>query len=355
MNIKIITSEEKKEKPDQNELGFGKHFTDYMFEMDYIKDQGWINPIIRPYAPFLMDPSALILHYGQAVFEGLKAYKNSEGKTLLFRPEKNFERLNTSCQRMCIPPIDVDMAMESLIELLKVEEHWIPIANGTSLYIRPFIFANQKTLGVAPSCSYKFMIILTPVGAYYAEGFSPVKIYVEQKYVRAVPGGVGMAKTAGNYAASIRAQHEAKQKGYSQVLWLDGCEHKYVEEVGTMNVFFKINGEVITPVLNGSILSGITRDSVIQLLRGNGYSVTERKIEIAEVFKAAETGELEEVFGTGTAAVISPVGELATDDEKIIISEGKVGKLSQWLYDELTDIQTGCKPDPFGWVKILNI
>jgi branched-chain amino acid aminotransferase len=353
MNIKTITSEETKEKPDQSDLGFGKHFTDYMFEMDYVDGQGWVNPTIKPYQPFLMDPSALVLHYGQTVFEGMKAYKSKEGKTLLFRPEKNFERLNISSHRMCIPSIDVDMAMEALTELLKFEEKWIPVKDGTSLYIRPFIFANQSTLGVTPSASYKFMIILTPVGAYYAEGFSPVKIYVEKKYVRAVPGGVGIAKTAANYAASIRAQQEAKEKGYSQVLWLDGCEHKYVEEVGTMNVFFKLNGEIITPALNGSILSGITRDSVIQLLRGNGYKVTERQIEIAEIFKAAENGELEEVFGTGTAAVISPVGELATDNEKVVISEGKVGELSQWLYDELTGMQTGIKPDTFSWVKTL--
>ena len=353
MNITIIKADCLKEKPDQETLGFGKHFSDYMFEMDYFDGQGWINPTIKPYQPIELHPSSLILHYGQAVFEGLKAYKSQEGKTLLFRPEQNFERLNISSDRMCIPEINIDDALEAMYKLLEIENDWIPTFEGTSLYIRPFIFANENSLGVSTSAHYKFMIILTPVGAYYAEGFNPVKIYVEQKYVRAVPGGVGMAKTAGNYASSIKAQYEAKKKGYSQVLWLDGCEHKYVEEVGTMNVFFKLNGEIITPELNGSILSGITRNSVIQLLRSEGYKVTERKIELKEIFDAADKGELEEVFGTGTAAVISPVGELASDDKKATISDGKVGKLSQWLYDELTDIQNGIKPDKFGWVKTL--
>ncbi|MDA3800038.1 MAG: branched-chain amino acid aminotransferase [Kiritimatiellae bacterium] len=353
MNITIIKAKSLKEKPDPKALGFGKHFTDYMFEMDYFDGKGWINPTIKPYEPLELHPSSLILHYGQAVFEGLKAYKSQEGKTLLFRPEQNFERLNISSDRMCIPEINVNDAMDAMYKLLEIENDWIPTFEGTSLYIRPFIFANENALGVSTSAHFKFMIILTPVGAYYSEGFSPVKIYVEQKYVRAVPGGVGMAKTAGNYAASIKAQYEAKKKGYSQVLWLDGCEHKYVEEVGTMNVFFKVNGEVITPELNGSILSGITRNSVIQLLKSEGYKVTERRIELKEIFDAADKGELDEVFGTGTAAVISPVGELATDDKKITISDGKVGKLSQWLYNELTDIQNGIKPDKFGWVKTL--
>jgi branched-chain amino acid aminotransferase len=350
MNIKFIENTNKKTKPNQNQLGFGQHFTDYMFEMNYNAVDGWNNPTIKPYGPISIDPSAMVLHYGQSVFEGLKAYMNANNEVLLFRPKKNIERLNKSNDRMCIPLLDENIIMKAISELVKVDKDWIPTAQGTSLYIRPFIFATDETVGVRPSNTYKFMIILSPVGAYYAEGFNPIKIYIEQYYVRAVRGGIGEAKTAGNYAASIKAQAVAKQKGFSQVLWLDGVEQKYIEEVGTMNVFFKINNEIITPELNGSILEGVTRNSVLQLVKEFGFKVTERRIAIDEIINAQKNGELEEVFGTGTAAVISPVGEMWLGDNKMVIKDGKVGSLSLKLYDHLTKIQTGKIKDEYGWI-----
>ena len=339
-----------KEKPDQSNLGFGKYFTDHMFVMDYTEGKGWHDPMIVPYEKISLDPSAMIFHYGQAIFEGLKAYRTADGKIYLFRPKKNMQRVNISNDRLCIPPIDVDFAVDALCELIKVEQDWIPTEPGTSLYIRPFIIATDCALGVHPSRTYKFMIILSPVGAYYKEGLNPVKIYVEDQFVRAVRGGIGFAKTPGNYAASLKAQMEAEKKGYTQVLWLDGVERKYIEEVGTMNIFFKINGEIVTPALQGSILGGITRMSCIELLRSWGYAVNERPLALAEVEKAARDGVLEEVFGTGTAAVISPVGELKVDDEKIIINKGEIGPVAHRLYDTLTGIQNCRIPDPFGWV-----
>lgn len=338
-----------KEKPDQSNLGFGKYFTDHMFVMDYTEGKGWHDPMIVPYEKISLDPSAMIFHYGQAIFEGLKAYRTAAGKIYLFRPKKNMQRVNISNDRLCIPPIDVDFAVDALCELIKVEQDWIPTEPGTSLYIRPFIIATDCALGVHPSRTYKFMIILSPVGAYYKEGLNPVKIYVEDQFVRAVRGGIGFAKTPGNYAASLKAQMEAEKKGYTQVLWLDGVERKYIEEVGTMNVFFKINGEVVTPELNGSILAGITRDSAIEVLQDKGIKITERKVSIQEIYDAHANRTLEEAFGTGTAAVISPIGELNWDGNVISINNGEIGAVSSMLYDEITGIQSGKLEDKFNW------
>lgn len=349
-DIKIIKTAVPKQKPtDQSKLGFGKIFTDHMFVMEYTAGKGWHDPRIEPYAPISLDPSAMIFHYGQGIFEGLKAYKTKDGRVLLFRPEKNIARANVSNERLSIPPLDEDFVLEALKMLIDFEKDWIPTAPGTSLYIRPFIIATDANLGVKPSSSYLFMIILSPVGAYYPEGLNPVKIFVEDDYVRAVKGGIGFAKTPGNYAASIRAQVKAAQMNYTQVLWLDGIEKKYVEEVGTMNVFFKINGEVVTPALNGSILAGVTRDSTIALLKSWGVPVTERKLSIQEVYEAHDKGVLEEVFGTGTAAVISPVGELDWEGNVIKINNGEIGELSQKIYDAITAIQYGEAPDTMGW------
>lgn len=298
-----------KEKPADNTLGFGQIFTDHMFVLDYTDGVGWHDPRIIPYQPITLDPSAMVFHYGQTVFEGMKAYRSPEGKVQLFRPAKNFERLNRSSARLSIPAIDENLALQGLLELVDIDREWVPSSPGTSLYIRPFIIATEPYLGVSPSKNYQFIIIMSPVGSYYKEGINPVKILVEQQYVRAVAGGTGEAKTGGNYASSLVAQQNAGEIGYSQTLWLDGIEHKYIEEVGSMNVFFKIDGKVITPALNGSILPGITRDSILQMLHREGYAVEERRISIDEVVEAYHSGKLEEAFGTGTAAVISPIGE----------------------------------------------
>ncbi|MBS4194273.1 branched-chain amino acid aminotransferase [Lederbergia citri] len=347
--IDVQLSSTKKEKPAFNQLSFGTVFTDHMFVMDYTKGKGWHDARIIPYQPITLDPAAIIFHYGQTVFEGLKAYKTKEDEVVLFRPDENMKRLNRSNQRLCIPEIDEEFALFALKKLISIDKDWVPNVEGTSLYVRPFIFADEPYLGVSPSNTYKFMIILSPVGAYYKEGINPVKIAVESEFVRAVKGGTGNAKTAGNYAASLKAQEEAEAEGFSQVLWLDGREHKYIEEVGSMNVFFKIKGEVITPELNGSILEGITRKSVLELLHFWNIPVVERKISIDEIFQAYHASELEEAFGTGTAAVISPIGELSWQGEKIIINEAKTGELSKKIYDSLTSIQTGSVEDPFGW------
>ena len=353
MNIKITKTTCPKAKPDQSNLGFGVHFTDHMFVMDYTEGKGWHDPQIVPYGPLALDPSAMVLHYGQAIFEGLKAYKTADGKIKLFRPLNNMNRVNISNERLCIPQIDANFGVEAIKELVKIDADWIPEAPGTSLYIRPFIIATDPALGVRPSNTYKFIIILSPVGSYYKEGLNPVKLLVEKDYVRAVKGGMGYAKTPGNYAASLKAGMDAKEKGYSQVLWLDGVEKKYIEEVGAMNIFFKIDGEVITPELNGSILAGITRDSVLEVLRSWGVKATERKISIDEIYEAHANGKLEEVFGTGTAAVISPVGELNYDGKKITIGEGKIGETTQKLYDTITGIQGGKIEDTFGFTVTL--
>ncbi len=348
--IRVELTKTPKAKPqDQNNLGFGRIFTDHMFIMNYDEGQGWHDPRIVPYGPIALDPAAMCLHYGQEVFEGLKAYKTGDGRTLLFRPDRNMARLNVSNERLCIPLIDEELAVEAVRKLVKVDEDWIPTAEGTSLYIRPYIFAVDPFVGVHPAKHLLFVIILSPVGAYYPEGLNPVKIYVEQNYVRAVRGGMGFTKTAGNYAASLKAQADAEKKNYTQVLWLDGIERKYIEEVGTMNVFFYIGDEIITPALQGSILSGVTRMSAIDILRSWGMKVTERAISIDEVAQAADAGQLKEVFGTGTAAVISPVGELLWGEKTILINENKIGPLSQKLYDTLTGIQWGNLSDEMDW------
>jgi len=347
--IKIEKTNSPKQKPDQNNLGFGKYFTDHMFIMDYTKGKGWHDPRIVPYGPLSLDPATMVLHYGQSIFEGLKAYKPKDDRILLFRPKKNMERINLSNDRLCIPPIDEDFAVEAVKTLVSLEKDWIPTKEGTSLYIRPFIIATDPYLGVRSSKTYKFIVILSPSGAYYPSGINPVKIYVENDYVRAVKGGTGYAKTPGNYAASLKAQDIAHEKGYVQVLWLDGVERKYIEEVGSMNVFFKVAGEVITPSLEGSILPGITRDSVIHLLKDWGVKITERRISIQELYDAHAAGKLEEVFGTGTAAVISPVGEMNWNGNKITINDGKIGELSLKLYNTITGIQNAIIEDKFGW------
>jgi branched-chain amino acid aminotransferase len=344
----------KKAKPLQSQLGFGTSFSDHMFILNYSTESGWHQPRIVPYQPIVLDPAAKVFHYGQSIFEGLKAYRTDDGRIQLFRPKKNFQRLNRSNVRLGIPQLDEELALEALKQLIAVDQDWIPTEPGTSLYIRPFVIATEAALGVAPSTEYQFIIIMSPVGAYYPEGVNPVKIFVECEFVRAVKGGVGEAKTAGNYASGLIAQEIAKKQGYSQVLWLDGIHHKYIEEVGSMNVFFVINGGVHTPELNGSILDGVTRNSIIQLLEHWNIPVVERTISIDELYEANKKGQLEEAFGTGTAAVISPIGELSWNDDKLILNEGQIGKLSQRLYDALTGIQKGSLPDSLDWMEAVN-
>ncbi|MED1780370.1 branched-chain amino acid aminotransferase [Brevibacillus fortis] len=347
--LTITRTEQKKEKPASDKLGFGVHFTDHMFTMDYTEGKGWHDPQIVAYSPLTLDPAAMVFHYGQAVFEGLKAYRNQEGKVRLFRPDQNFKRMNRSLERMSMPLIDEEFMVEALKQLVAVDKEWIPTESGQSLYIRPFVIATEPCFGVRASHTYKLVIVLSPVGAYYAGGMQPVKIYVENNYVRAVRGGTGNAKVAGNYAGGLKAQVEAKEKGYEQVLWLDGVENKYIEEVGSMNVFFKVKGEVWTPALNGSILEGITRDSTIQLLKDWGIPVVEKRISMEDLHTAYVNGELEEAFGTGTAAVISPVGDLNWNGHQMIINGEKTGELTTRLYDTMTGIQYGEREDKFGW------
>ncbi len=344
-----------KTKPaDDSALGFGDIFTDHMFLMNYVADKGWFNPRIEPYGNISIDPAAMGIHYGQEIFEGLKAYCGIDGGISLFRARDNFERFNRSARRMCMAEIDIDLVMEGMKKLILMDREWIPKSHGASLYIRPTMLATEPHLGVRPSRQYLFFIILGPVGAYYKEGLNPVRIYVEDFYVRAAKGGTGEAKTAGNYGASLLAAEKAKEKGFTQVLWLDAAEHKYVEEVGTMNMFFVIDGEVVTSPLNGSVLAGITRDSVIQLVRDWGIRFQERFISIAEVIRAARDGSLTEAFGTGTAAVISPVGQITYKGEDYVIAGGRMGELSQRLYNEIIAIQYREKPDPYGWVEQID-
>lgn len=355
MDIRVELTKTPKEKPtDENNLGFGHVFTDHMFIMNYDKGQGWHDARIVPYAPLELSPAAMCLHYAQEVFEGLKAYRTADGSVQLFRPEENFKRLNVSNERLVIPQIDVDFCIEALDKLVSIEKDWVPHTDGASLYIRPFIIACDPFLGVRPADSYMFIIILSPSGAYYSTGLNPVSIYVESNYVRAVKGGMGFTKTGGNYAASLIGQDEAHKQNYSQVLWLDGVEKKYIEEVGAMNIFFVIDGEVVTPALQGSILSGITRKSSIELCKSWGLKVSEKRITIQEVADAYDAGKLQEVFGTGTAAVISPVGTLKWGDKVMTINDNKIGKISQKLYDTMTGIQYGKIEDKFGWVYKLK-
>lgn len=354
ISIRLLPDSQRKPLPDENNLGFGIHFTDHMFIMDYSVDKGgWHDPQIVPYAAFEMNPAAACFHYAQAIFEGLKAYRDSEGRIRMFRTIANARRFNASAKRMCMPSIDEQFICKTIETIVKTEERWVPRKRGTSLYVRPFMIAIEPFLGVRPAKQYRFSIILSPVGAYYAEGFNPVRIFVTDKYVRAVMGGVGEAKTAGNYAASLMASEEAKKAGFTQVLWLDGVERRNVEEVGTMNIFFVLNDTLVTPALSGSILPGITRDSVLTLARSWGMRVEERIISIDEVIEGAENGSLKECFGTGTAAVISPVKSLYYKEREYFIGNGSAGPVSLRLFDELTGIQYGERPDLFNWVKIL--
>lgn len=348
-DIKINLTKNPKPKPDENNLGFGQLFSDHMFIMDWHEDKGWYNPRIEEYAPLQLSPALSSLHYGQSVFEGMKAYI-ANGEVALFRPEENFKRLNRSAERLALPQIDEEFALSALCELLKIDKDWIPTAEGTSLYVRPFMFGVDEYLGVKSSSNVKFIIILSPSGVYFKGGLQPNKIFVEDEYVRAVRGGTGYAKAAGNYAGSLLGQNKAAKFGYAQTLWLDGVEQKYVEEVGAMNIFFKVNGKYLTPELNGSILPGITRDSIIKLLEHNGEVVEERKISIDELYEASDKGLLEEIFGTGTAAVISPVGELFDGKKKVIVNNFETGEGTKKLYKQLTGIQLGTEKDPFNWL-----
>ena len=350
MEIKIVKTTAPKAKPDARTLGFGKYFTDHMFLLNYETGKGWHDARVVPYAPLELDPSAMVFHYAQEVFEGMKAYRTPDGGVQLFRPYDNARRMNDSCERLCIPKVPEDLFVEAVKTLVGIDADWVPTEPETSLYIRPFIIATDAHLGVHASHTYLFCIICSPVGAYYAEGINPVRIYVESDDVRAVKGGTGYTKCGGNYAASIRAGEKAEQAGYAQVLWLDGVERKYIEEVGSMNVLFKVDGKVITPALTGSVLPGITRRSCLQLLRDWGYEVEERLISAQELFDAADAGKLEEAWGSGTAAVISPVGEMGWEERHTVINGGRIGPLTQRLYDTLTGIQWGKVEDPYGWV-----
>ena len=352
LDIKITRTTAPKAKP-TGKLGFGKIFTDHMFVMDYTRGKGWHDPRIVPFQDITLSPAAMVFHYGQEMFEGLKAYKGADGKNYLFRPDMNAKRTNNTNDRLCIPRVPEEDYVQAVKAIVSVDQDWIPTEPGTSLYIRPFIIATEPFLGVDVSETFQFYIILSPSGAYYESGLEPVGIWIEDDYVRAVRGGMGFAKTGGNYAASLAGQVKAHNDGYSQVLWLDGVERKYIEEVGAMNIFFKIDGKLYTAACVGTVLPGVTRRSVIELCKDWGYDVIEGKLAIADIMAAAKEGKLEEVFGTGTAAVISPVKELKWKDDVAHISGGKIGPLTQKLYDTLTGIQWGKLPDTKGWtVKV---
>ena len=349
MDIKITKVQNPKEKPDPKTLEFGKTFTDHMFIMDYNTDKGWHDARIVPFGRISIHPASTVLHYGSEIFEGLKAYRRADGIVQLFRPIENVRRMNNSAERLCLPQIPEEDLLQILETFVELEQDWTPSDFGTSLYLRPFMFGNDESLGVHAVHNATFMLIASPVGSYYKEGINPVKIMIESEDVRAVRGGTGYAKCGGNYAASNRAGEKAEQKGYSQVLWLDGVERKYIEEVGAMNVMFKIAGEIVTPKLTGSILPGITRKSCIEVLKDEGYPVSERLISVDELGEALNSGKLEEAWGCGTAAVVSPIGELCYKDKKFIINNGKIGPVTQHLYDTLTGIQWGKTEDKFGW------
>lgn len=357
MDIKIVPLPIEKMKTkiaDESQLGFGKYFTDRMLMVEWKAGQGWCNARIEPYAPFVLDPACSVFHYAQEIFEGLKAYKWADGRVALFRPEMNARRFNQSGDRLCMPPVPEELFLNGIEQLVWLERDWIPTAPGTSLYIRPTMIAVEPVLGVKPSDHYYFYVILCPVGAYYAAGFNPVNILVEDHYVRAVPGGTGEAKTGGNYASSLKAGLEAKKKGYDQVLWLDGRERRYIEEVGAMNMFFAYGSHIVTAPLNGSILSGVTRSSVLKLAPTLGYTVEERQIDVNDLMADMRSGKVTEAFGSGTAAVIAPVGKLCYKDEVLPLTGGKVGEITRRLYDTLTSIQTGRLKDEFGWVKFVG-
>ena len=351
MEIKITKAAVLKEKPDSSTLGFGKIFTDHMFMMDWNSEKGWYNARIVPFGRIDIHPASTVLHYGSEIFEGLKAYRRKDGKVQMFRPIENIRRMNRSAERLCLPEIPEDLAMQVLTTFVELEQDWTPSAEGTSLYLRPFMFGNDESLGVHAVHNATYVIIASPVGSYYAEGINPVKIMIEDQDVRAVRGGTGYAKCGGNYAASNRAGERAAQQGYSQVLWLDGVERKYIEEVGAMNVMFKIGGKIVTPMLSGSILPGITRMSCIAVLKDKGYDVEERLLSIDELEAAMENGTLEEAWGCGTAAVVSPIGELCYKGVKYPVNNGEIGEVTQMLYDTLTGIQWGKIEDKFGWIQ----
>lgn len=354
MEIKIEKAKVLKQKPDFSKLGFGKYFTDHMFVMEYTECEGWKNARIVPFDYIPIHPASTVLHYGAEIFEGMKAYKTADGYQM-FRPLENVKRMNDSAERLCLPTLPEEFTLKALTELINLDYDWIPDQEGTSLYIRPFMFGNDESLGVHAVHNATFVIILSPVGSYYAEGLNPVKISIESEDVRAVRGGTGYAKCGGNYAASLRAGKRAAEKGFTQVLWLDGVERKYIEEVGAMNVMFKINGEIVTPMLTGSVLPGITRKSCLEILKEWGYKVTERLISVDELIAAAQDGTLEEAWGTGTAAVISPIGHLFYKDVDYIVAGNKIGPLAQKLYDEVTGIQWAKREDTRGWCYKVKI
>mgnify|MGYP006282861585 CR=1 FL=1 len=356
MDIKmnLVPEDERKSKPvSDDELGFGTLFTDHMFQMKWSPENNWYNAEIKKFEPFMISPAAIVLHYGIEIFEGLKAYRTDEGNIQLFRPQKNIERMNQSAERMVLPQLNMDFALESIKKLVGLEKDWVPHTFGTSLYIRPTMLGVDRFIGVHPAEDVLYYVILSPVGAYYATGFAPVDILVESEYIRAAVGGTGFAKTGGNYAASLKAAQKAEEKGYTQVLWLDAKERKYVEEVGTMNMFFVMDDEVVTAPLTGSILPGVTRDSVLTILKDWGIDANERKITIDEVIENAKSGKLVEAFGSGTAAVITPVGSLHYNgtDYEMGGDKDKVGELTQKLYNYLTGIQYGREEDKFGWIE----
>ena len=353
MEVQFVESKNLKEKP-TGALGFGKYYTDYMFVMDWDAGQEWHDARVVPYGPLEFDPASMVLHYAQETFEGLKAYRTKDGKVQLFRPEMNAKRFANSNKRLSMPTLPVDMFVDAVKTIVKYSQDWIPTGEGESLYIRPFMFATEAAIGVHAASHYKFMIICSPVGAYYAEGVNPVKIYVEDEYVRATKGGTGFTKCGGNYAGSLAAQVKAEELGYSQVLWLDGVHRKYIEEVGSMNVMFEIDNKIVTAPCEGTVLPGVTRDSILHILKDWGYEIEERHLSVDELMEAGHNGKLQEAWGTGTAAVISPIGELYYKGDKVTVSDFKTGELTQKLYDTLTGIQWGTIEDPYGWTVVVD-
>ncbi len=351
LEIQVIRNQTPREKPAEGvALGFGKLFTDHMFLVEYTQGVGWHNARIQPYGPIPIDPASPVLHYAQEIFEGLKVYRRADGELQMFRPMENAMRMNASAQRMCMPTLDAEFQVKAMRMLVDLERDWVPSAEGTSLYLRPTMIAHGAELGVHAAKHYLYFIICSPAGSYYANGMAPIRIHIEDRYVRTVQGGTGTAKTGGNYAASLKASYEAAQKGFDQVLWLDGRENRYVEEVGAMNMMFVIDGKLVTAPIGGSILPGITRKSVMQLARDKGMEVQERPISVDELFLAYESGTLTEAFGTGTAAVISPVGFMEYQGREIRLTDSKIGPVAKDMYDTLVGIQRGVRPDPHDWI-----
>lgn len=354
MDLKILPLTSPKPRPaDENQLGFGKHFTDRMLVMEYAAGKGWHSARIQPYGPFSLDPACAVLHYAQEIFEGLKAFRRADGSIALFRASDNVRRFNRSAARMCMPEVDEAFFLDAIRQLVRLEADWVPRSPGTALYIRPTMIAVDPYLGVHPSDTYLCYVILSPVGAYYKGGFSPVKIWISDEYVRASLGGTGEAKTGGNYAASLKASMEAEARGFDQVLWLDAEQRKYVEEVGSMNMCFVVDGKVMTSPLRGTILDGVTRRSILALVRDMGVQVEERALSVDEIFEAIAGGRMTEAFGTGTAAVVSPVGQFTYRDRTATLGNGQAGAFTMKLYETLTGIQYGRIPDQHGWVELL--